>query len=440
MVGYLLGFKKAADFREQPLVQLRDGNRRERMETISSIKNYTPRHELFEALRLTYENDRDQFVRREAALALAAGYGYTPVENFLLDELARNGGDEERIVVALGKLGEAGTVQKMTEGLQHHKNNRIRTTIARVLGDWPAHDPLQLNVIRPALLAAWEGVTRATTDPLSQELAIGLGKLGQAEGLSGLLNLLNQADNELSCEAAKALHSLARQKAIETTDQPRVLEALLNTIKQPYNGYLGAVGEVAAALGYLGDQGAVEPLIDFVQANTWRVVEVTQALARLGDHRAIEPLAQLLDDHQYQDSHLAIAQALVDLDDGRGQEPLRLARLERQKRLKELTASSDQDWEAELGDLQKQLGEGNEAVRLSWLNQVASDSLRQEIVGLLQGFLSHRYAHLRANAVRSLVHFEGVETPNFLQQAVDDQTRLVRETARQTIERMAAFS
>ena len=81
----------------------------------------------------------------------------------------------------------------------------------------------------------------------------------------------------------------------------------------------------AEALGQLGDERAVEPLIVALGDSDSGVhVAVTQALGQLGDERAVEPLIAILRDSD-SGVRVAAAQALGQLGDKRAAEPLLVA-------------------------------------------------------------------------------------------------------------------
>ncbi len=143
--------------------------------------------------------------------------------------------------------------------------------------------------------------------------------------------LLNEARNSLQPESRtrrflrnfglgapekQGVFDLARQLAdLGPEIVPDLIEALDDEHEQ--------VRIVAAlALGGIGDERAVEPLLAKAQdpatyTNSWWAV--TRALARLGDRRAVEPMIEALPDPRRADW---AALCLVDLKDPRAIEPL----------------------------------------------------------------------------------------------------------------------
>ena len=99
----------------------------------------------------------------------------------------------------------------------------------------------------------------------------------------------------------------------------RNLEILL------HNDNRSVVGKAACILGELGDKRAVEPLIAALgnRIAIWRQIEIVRVLTSLGDVRAVELLlTRLKEDYVYLNEKKEIIDAVAELGDSRGVDPL----------------------------------------------------------------------------------------------------------------------
>ncbi len=156
----------------------------------------------------------------------------------------------------------------------------------------------------------------------------------------GYLKILSSDSSEARRLAIEALGELGDQRAIEPllkklgeNSYREIAEALKKlgaTPEQMVEGYLKALSSnssydrrsAAAALGKLGDRRAVEPLIARLEDENSSVRRsAAEALGELGDKRAVEPLLKKLEKDYYY-ALKATANALGKLGDRRAVEPL----------------------------------------------------------------------------------------------------------------------
>ena len=109
-----------------------------------------------------------------------------------------------------------------------------------------------------------------------------LGELDDTESIPAIRLLLDAADEDVRIDAAKALGLLK-----SAADVPRLFE-LARHDPSPY------VREWAiGAIGRIGQRKTVEPLIELLSDESWRVRGgAVLALARIGDQRALEPVRE----------------------------------------------------------------------------------------------------------------------------------------------------
>ena len=130
----------------------------------------------------------------------------------------------------------------------------------------------------------------------------------------GMLRALSHSSSAVRESAAKMLGNVGDERAVDP-----LIEALSDNNAD--------VREAAAeALGQLGDKQAVEPLIKALALENWKVHwkargSVAKALGRLGDKRAVDPLIKVLS-HGLFFVREAAAKALGRLGDKRAIDPL----------------------------------------------------------------------------------------------------------------------
>jgi HEAT repeat protein len=114
-----------------------------------------------------------------------------------------------------------------------------------------------------------------------------LGRLGGQKADHALLDALNSAERQLSFEAAKSLVALSSKSSV-----PGIRETLL-VGANPHNR-----AAAAYTLGMLGDNGAVQSLIDLLNSEDDADVRshAAEALGYLGDEVAVDSLLKALND------------------------------------------------------------------------------------------------------------------------------------------------
>jgi Arc/MetJ family transcription regulator len=136
---------------------------------------------------------------------------------------------------------------------------------------------------------------------------------GFEDEVSVLISALEDEDNGVRRDAAKALGEMGDSRALE----PLILVLLEDDDK-----YVRA--DVARALGVLGDTGAVEPLMQALLEDEDSSVRdnAAEALGVLGDSRAVEPLIQALLEDEESSVRIEAAKALGEIGDNRAVEAL----------------------------------------------------------------------------------------------------------------------
>jgi HEAT repeat protein len=121
----------------------------------------------------------------------------------------------------------------------------------------------------------------ALVDPDHRGLAARyLGELGDAESIPAIRRLLDAADEDVRIDAARSLGLLK-----SAADVPRLFELARHDPSPLVRDW--AVG----AIGRIGQRETVEPLIELLSDELWRV-RAGAALARIGDQRALEPVRE----------------------------------------------------------------------------------------------------------------------------------------------------
>ncbi len=107
-----------------------------------------------------------------------------------------------------------------------------------------------------------------------------------------LIGELTPVDAALAKVAVSDFYQQDELNALVRSRDPRAVPALVAALKSGRSAR--SIAPIAGALGKLGDQAAVEPLLDFMRYNHDVPEEVYRALGELGDPRAVEPLEQAL--------------------------------------------------------------------------------------------------------------------------------------------------
>lgn len=146
---------------------------------------------------------------------------------------------------------------------------------------------------------------------------------------NGLLDMIAPGDDHIAARLTAAVSDEKydeQQRAfiirlLGRTADVRQVEPLIDTLIQDTHVLQGAAAE---ALGWIGDERAVAPLLLFLSegepSDTLREL-AAEALGRIGDRRAVEPLIAALEDSN-EWVRRAAAEALGVLGDRRAVEPL----------------------------------------------------------------------------------------------------------------------
>ena len=270
-----------------------------------------------------------------------------------------------------GQLGGKRAVEPLIVALRD-SDSGVRVAAAQALGQLGDE-----RAVEPLI-----AILRDSDSGVRVAAAQALGQLGDERAVEPLIAILKDSDSGVCVAAAQALGQLGDKRAVEPLilaleDRtafsvllrklgPKKIEVIkavrqvaalglkeskelvdsapstvLETVSWGKAEYAkskleaaGAVVEVvevkgkdaaAEALGQLGDERAVEPLIVALGDSDSGVhVAVTQALGQLGDERAVEPLIAILRDSD-SGVRVAAAQALGQLGDKRAAEPLLVA-------------------------------------------------------------------------------------------------------------------
>jgi HEAT repeat protein len=234
--------------------------------------------------------------RWSAAQALA---GHT-AEPGVVDALVKAAADEDATVrsVALYTLADSAD-PKATQALLRamaDPETDVRSSAARAACEHKAEalvEPL-IGLLDDSMLAV--------------EACAALGALKSDRAVPKLKELQTSDEPGLAAAAIDALHEIGvlseveaalsklevAQLSFEELDvltkakDPRIVPKLVEAMEFEGDSYY--VGEIARALGEIGDKAAVEPLIDVLRYGSYAHREIALALGKLGDGRAIQPL------------------------------------------------------------------------------------------------------------------------------------------------------
>jgi HEAT repeat protein len=151
--------------------------------------------------------------------------------------------------------------------------------------------------------------------------------LGYEGNLDGLVELIQSLDSNRESENLEEFEKVRTQEKtgeaiiqeIEKIGGKNAMEALLIIINDENidsNLQMAATG----ALGRIGDESVVEPLIEILKNNSMCTELAGFALGRIGDERAVEPLIEALNNRIRPDSFYV--EALGRIGDERAVEPL----------------------------------------------------------------------------------------------------------------------
>jgi|GEM_PF-3316416 len=215
-------------------------------------------------------HDEKSYVRRGAALGLGHlgdARAIVPLTNVLSDKISFV---RKAAAIALKQLGWIPTTR------------RLAAEYAIAMEDWDSVVLLADVAVYPLINALGDA-----SGTLRGEIAQTLGRLGDI-ALTPLLDTLSSAETKnLQRGAVLALGYLGNERA---------LEPLLEILDKKITWLLATVLE---ALGLLGDRRAVEPVVTFLESsylgdNLLFRAQVVHVLGKLGDVRAVDPIANIL--------------------------------------------------------------------------------------------------------------------------------------------------
>ena len=262
------------------------------------------------------KND-DFLIRKEAARALKY-VGDESSVNALIDALKYEEWQSDYVVLdavrenaaeALGRIGDKKAVEPLINALKD-RDEDVRWKSAWALGrirDEKAVKPLielledESGDVRKHTAAALGNIgDERAVEPLITALkdkewtvrkcaVTALGKIGDERALKPLLKALNDEDSDVK---RRVILSLEKMKNL-------AIDPLLRAF---YDKDWRVQAIVAEALGKIGDERAVQPLIraltdkDKIERNRYVRGKAAEALGRLGDKRAIKPLVDALNE------------------------------------------------------------------------------------------------------------------------------------------------
>ncbi len=217
-------------------------------------------------------------------------------------------------VVALGKMGDKESFPEMS-ALLRDDDPYVRWSAAIGLGEL-------------ADKRAVENLIQALNDSnvtVVQRVILSLGRIGDGQAVEPLISFLGHEQPEVANFAAAALGELKDERAIEPLlDVIKNAERVGRSINvQMIHFYTGrkvsywSIGDHSVrlgaihALGMIGDQRAIEPLIGLLASLDTNIrASAVQALGILGDRRTVEPIENILQEDQDESVRAAAASAL----------------------------------------------------------------------------------------------------------------------------------
>jgi len=406
--------------------------------------------------------DEDFKVRQSAASALGQ-LGDARAVTSLLERLQDESSEMRRSVVCvLGQLKDVRAVEPLLLTLRDD-NAEVRQGAANALGQLR-----DIRAVKPLL-----EILRDTNSEVRGSAASALGQLGALEAVEPLIERLQDENAEVRCSAANALGELGDERAVEPllrllSDQDTEMQRRASIALKQLSGaerLLVALRHeeakirqgAAISLGDVGDERAVEPLLQAVHDKDSRVrwaamqalgflwkfslleqlgsesVQLRQkaasVLGQQRDMRAVEPLVATLQDEDFKVRQSA-ASALGQLGDTRAVNPLL-------ERLQDESSEMRRSVVCALGQLRDvraveplllTLRDGNAEVR-----QGASSSLGQlrdiRAVKPLLETLRDTNFEVRRNAASALGQLGALEAVEPLIERLQDENAEVRRSA-----------
>ena len=212
------------------------------------------------------------------------------------------------------------------------ENKDVRREAAKALGEmgWQPKDELErayyliAKYDKDKLVEIGEPVVEPLLHALKDEnrsvrieIAKVICKIGDERGVEPLIQVLGDDHLDEMQDIETSLLT-AQSLGIERIVNGKIVDKYIHLLKN-----CTVRGEAAEALGEIGDERAVEPLIhalkDRDKAVRWKAAE---ALGEIGDERAVEPLIHALKDKDRAWVHCQVAEALGEIRDERAVEPL----------------------------------------------------------------------------------------------------------------------
>lgn len=290
---------------------------------MNSYDEYEPDIEYMEEIGdiegLVYAlKDEDPIIRKEASIALKRIGDEGAVEG-LIEALNYDDWQDDYPVLtsvrensaeALGNIGDLRALQPLVQSLIMDPDDDVRWKSARALGK--LGDPAGVHALIEALKdgswtvrghaahalgrigdeTAFDALAEVLNDDdwhVRKYAATAIGKTGGEKAIPLLLKVLNDNDADVSWKAIVALENIGEAS----------VEPLIDIFK---NGDWHIRGRAAEALGKIGDERAVQPLIHALEGkrknerNKYIRGKAAEALGLIGDERAVQPLIKALED------------------------------------------------------------------------------------------------------------------------------------------------
>ena len=207
----------------------------------------------------------------------------------------------EEAVKALGKIGDEKVVKPLISILQNEKSSKLRVQTIRALGSTKA---------KRAVESLLEALQREMQKPRSEantaiiiEVAGALGKIKDERAITYLVSLYNEYTDYINKKIKHALLTINTERskfyfAILNSDENELLKidhALDLTVESLYHQNKWARRQAIWALMTLKDYRAVEQIIKTLNDKSLNVVcYAIYALGEIGDNRAVNPLIDIL--------------------------------------------------------------------------------------------------------------------------------------------------
>jgi HEAT repeat protein len=251
--------------------------------------------------------DRNLYLRKGAALALGQIKDPRAVDPLIAVLEDESSSVRRNAAQALGEIGDPLAVDPLLNVFQDDEDSQVRQKAAEALGKID-----DVRAVEPLIAALQD------TDPfIPREAALALGKIGDARAVDPLIEAYK----------ANAIYGDDLKQVLIMIGAPSV-DALIAVLK---DGDTEIQYLAVEALGEIGDERAVGPLIIYMKdENTDDLITVKTSLVMIGE-LSVEPLIALLSDEALQSQSDTLqatevkayaVQALGELKDTRAVEPL----------------------------------------------------------------------------------------------------------------------